>query len=256
MIILGLLLAALIGLSLGVMGAGGSILTVPIFVYVLGFGAKEAIASSLLVVGATSLVGAFQHRREGHVRLRITLAFGAFAVAGAYFGSRLAMFLSGDAQLLLFAAVMLAAGTFMLRDGEPDEEDGSGDAPPARVPVALLALGAVVGVLTGLVGVGGGFLIIPALVLLARMPMKEAVGSSLLVIAMNSAAAFAGYLGEVEVRWTLVAAFVALAMGGSFAGTYLARFLSGNALQRGFAIFLILMAIFILYENRGAIPLV
>lgn len=111
-----------------------------------------------------------------------------------------------------------------------------------------------VGVLTGLVGVGGGFLIVPALVLLAEVPMKAAIGTSLLVIAMNSAAGFAGYLGSVEVRWAVVAAFTALAVGGSFAGTYLARFLSGMALKRAFAVLLVLMAVFILYQNREVLP--
>jgi uncharacterized protein len=256
MTVLGLLLAASIGLSLGVMGAGGSILTVPIFVYVLGFGVKEAVASSLAVVGVTSLFGAVEHRREGHVRLRLALNFGVLSMAGAYLGSRLASLLSGTAQLFLFAAVMLVVAVFMFRNDGPDkEEDEPGGGPVARTSLALLALGAAVGVLTGLVGVGGGFLIVPALVLLAGIPMKEAVGTSLLVIAMNSTAGFVGYLGSVEIQWAFVAAFAALAVGGSFVGTYLARFVAGWALKRSFAVFLVLMAGFIFYENIGATPL-
>ncbi len=253
MTLLGLLLAALIGISLGIMGAGGSVLTVPIFVYVLGFGAKEAIASSLVVVGVTSLLGALEHRHEGHVRLRVALVFGAFAMVGAYGGARLAGFFSDAAQLILFAAVMLVAAFVMLRDEESGEDEDDADSPGGyavrRMVIRLDAPGMAVGVLTGLVGVGGGFLIVPVLVLLADVPMKATVGTSLLVIAMNSAAGFAGYLGTVDLQWALVAAFTALAVGGSFAGAYLARFFSGVALKRGFAVFLVLMAVFVLYQN-------
>lgn len=253
MTFLSLLLAALIGISLGIMGAGGSVLTVPIFVYVLGFGAKEAIASSLVVVGVTSLLGALEHRHEGHVRLRVALVFGAFAMVGAYGGAQLAGFFSDAAQLILFAAVMLVAAVFMLRDEEPGEGGENADAPGSyavrRMVIRLAAPGMAVGVVTGLVGVGGGFLIVPVLVLLADVPMKATVGTSLLVIAMNSAAGFAGYLGTVDLQWALLAAFTALAVGGSLAGTYLARFFSGVALKRGFAVFLVLMAVFILYQN-------
>ncbi len=169
MTILGLLLAALIGFSLGIMGAGGSILTVPIFVYVLGFGAKEAIASSLVVVGVTSLLGELEHRREGHVRLRVALVFGIFAMVGAYLGAQLAVFFSGAAQLVFFAMVMLVAAFFMLREGnsgEDGEDAVSSDNHAGRMVLRLAAPGMVVGVLTGLVGVGGGFLIVPTLVLL------------------------------------------------------------------------------------------
>jgi uncharacterized membrane protein YfcA len=259
MTLLGLLSAALIGVSLGIMGAGGSVLTVPIFVYVLGLGAKEAIASSLVVVGATSLLGALKHRQEGHMRLRVALVFGTFSMIGAYVGAQLAGFFSDAAQLILFAVVMLGAAFVMLRDeesGEGGEHDGSPDGSPGghaarRMVLKLAAPGMAVGVLTGLVGVGGGFLIVPVLVLLADVPMKATVGTSLLVIAMNSAAGFAGYLGAVDLQWALVAAFTALAAGGSFVGTYLARFLSGAALKRGFAVFLVLMAVFILYQSWG-----
>ena len=253
MTLLGLLLAALIGVSLGIMGAGGSVLTVPIFVYVLGFGAKEAIASSLVVVGVTSLLGALEHRHEGQLRLRVALVFGVFAMVGAYGGARLADFFSDAAQLILFAVVLLVAAFVMLREEEPGEGGGDtaipGDHAARRMILKLAAPGLAVGVLTGLVGVGGGFLIVPVLVLLVDVPMKATVGTSLLVIAMNSAAGFAGYLGTVELQWALVAAFTALAAGGSFAGTYLARFLSGAVLKRGFAVFLVLMAVFILYQN-------
>ena len=249
--LLGIALAALIGLSLGLLGGGGSILTVPIFVYVLGFGAKEAIAMSLAVVGATSLFGAASHWRAGNVNLRIAALFGVVAMGGTYLGARLAVFFSGAAQLALFAAVMLIAAYFMFRpkgvEETASEEKGS-------MPVGLIVLeGIAVGVLTGLVGVGGGFLIVPALVLLGKVPMKQAVGTSLLVIAMKSAAGFAGYLGQVEVDWAFMGLFTAVAITGILAGTYLVRFVPQHALQRTFAVFLVVMGTFILYQNRGVI---
>src|SRR5215208_4530183 len=264
MTVLGLLLAALVGILLGLLGGGGAILAVPIFNYVMGFGAKEAIASSLVVVGITSLSGIFGHWREGRVRPRVALLFGLFAMAGAFLGAQLATLFSGAAQLILFALVMLISAFFMFRDNNSSDKNQEDGADPdsssvAGVPiwraVVLAALGVAVGVLTGLVGVGGGFLIVPALVLLGNVHMKEAAGTSLLVIAANSAAGFVGYLGKVEIQWGLLALFTVLAVAGSFAGTYLVRFVPSEKLQKGFAIFLVLMAIFILYQNRQAIPL-
>jgi uncharacterized membrane protein YfcA len=257
MAIFGLLIAALMGISLGLLGGGGSILAVPILKYALGFGAKEAIASSLAVVGATSLFGAVSHWREGRVRWRTGLVFGLVAMAGAYLGAEyLAPFLGGATQLALFGVVMLVAAFLVFREGESARDaPGTEKGTLARTYLLLLfAVGGAVGILTGLVGVGGGFLIVPALVLLAKVPMKEAVGTSLLVIALNSFAGFAGYLGEVSFQWGLMVLFAALAVAGSFAGTYLVRFVPQGALKRSFAVFLIVMAAFILYENRGAMP--
>ena len=246
------------GLALGLLGGGGSILAVPIFKYVLGFGAKEAIASSLVVVGVTSLSGVASHWREGNIKLRVAPAFGLPAAVGAFVGAKvLAGFLSGAAQLALFAVVMLVAAFFMFRDNnEPGEEDEDGtDDSGARKRLGLLiVVGAGVGILTGLVGVGGGFLIVPALVLLGKVPMKQAVGTSLLVIAANSFSGFAGYLGSVEFRWGILAIFIALAVAGSFAGARLVRYIPQGILRKSFAVFLVLMVLFILYENRQVIP--
>jgi len=265
MALLGLALAALIGLSLGLMGGGGSILTVPIFVYVLGFGAKEAIAMSLAVVGAVSLFGAASHWRAGNVNLRVALIFGSVAMVGTYGGARLAVFFSGAAQLALFAVVMLVAAVFMFRDQRPPlpavlGPDGQGAAAPAdaapahRMPLGLIVVeGLAVGVLTGLVGVGGGFLIVPALVLLGRIPMKQAVGTSLLVIAMKSVTGFLGYLGQVDVPWGFMTLFTAVAVVGILGGTYLVQFVSQAALKRAFAVFLLVMGGFILYQNRAVL---
>lgn len=253
MMILGIALGALVGLSLGLLGGGGSILTVPIFVYVIGFGAKESIAMSLAVVGATSLFGAAGHWRAGNVNLRMALVFGAVAMVGTWLGARLAVFFSGAAQLILFAAVMLLAAWFMFR---PQKVEAEGESPASlrEMPLALIAAeGLAVGVLTGLVGVGGGFLIVPALVLLGKVPMKQAVGTSLLVIAMKSATGFLGYLGQVEVAWGFMAVFTAVAVGGILVGTHLVKFVPQATLQRAFAVFLVVMGTFILYQNRGVL---
>jgi uncharacterized protein len=252
--ILGLMLGGLIGVSLGLLGGGGSILTVPIFVYVLGFGAKESIAMSLAVVGAVSLFGAAGHWRLGNVNVRIALLFGVVAMAGTYLGARLAVYLSGAAQLALFAAVMLVAAVFMLRD-QSVAVPVAGSAAVARpLPVALIvAEGLAVGVLTGLVGVGGGFLIVPALVLLGGLAMKEAVGTSLLVIALKSATGFLGYLGQVTVPWAFMALFTSVALLGIVGGTFLVRYVSQHALRRMFGVLLLVMGSFILYQNRGVL---
>lgn len=253
MVAAGFLLAMLIGLSLGLLGGGGSILTVPIFVYVLGFDAKEAIAMSLAVVGATSLFGTYGHWRAGNVNMRVALIFGVVAMAGTYVGARLAVFFSGAAQLALFAVVMLLAAFFMFRDRKQRRAAvaSESEVPAAQMPLGLIVLeGIAVGILTGLVGVGGGFLVVPALVILGKVQMKEAVGTSLLVIAMKSFAGFVGYLGQVDVRWGFMAGFTAVAVAGIFAGTYLVRFVSQQSLKRAFAVFLVVMGTFILYQNR------
>jgi uncharacterized membrane protein YfcA len=244
---LGLLLASAIGLSLGLLGGGGSILTVPVLVYVLGYSAKPAIAMSLLIVGTTSVVGAASHWRAGNVHLRQALGFGVAAMAGAFAGARLSALVSDVAQMTLLAIVMLAAAASMLRPAR-------GDTRADRQPVSrglLLAVGLGVGVITGLVGIGGGFLIVPALVLLARLPMSHAVGTSLVVIAMNAASGFAGYAGRVDVDWPFVAAFTAVAIAGILAGSYLVRFVAQHTLKRAFAVFLLLMGTAMLYQNRA-----
>jgi uncharacterized membrane protein YfcA len=251
---LGLGLALLAGLSLGLLGGGGSILTVPILVYALGFDPKQAIAMSLAIVGVISLFGALGHWRAGNVNLRVAAIFGTVAMVGTYLGARLAVLFSGAAQLVLFALVMLLAAFFMLRGMRSIPRTDSvrpQGAPLAEMPLAKIALeGLAVGILTGLVGVGGGFLIVPALVLLGKVPIKEAVGTSLLVIALKSAAGFVGYLGQVEIPWGALLAFTGAGAVGILGGTFLVRFVSPTALQRAFALFLVAMGIFMLYQNR------
>ena len=245
MLVLGYALASLIGLSLGLMGGGGSILTVPIFVYVLGFDPKLAIAMSLPVVGVTSLVGAVGHWKAGNVDLKTAALFGVVAMAGAYAGARLAVFLTGAEQLSILAAVMLVAAISMFRSAQSSAPVVTAAPASLLLPVALC-----VGLLTGVVGIGGGFLVVPALVLLARVPMKQAVGTSLLVIAMNCASGFAGYLGRVDVPWGFMVGFTAVAVGGILVGTHLVRYVSQRVLKQTFAIFLVVMGTFILVKNR------
>jgi uncharacterized membrane protein YfcA len=248
MLAVGLALAALIGVALGLLGGGGSILTVPVLVYVLGVAPKPAIAMSLPVVGITSLISAGMHWRRGNVRVPTAITFGLLAMVGAFAGAKLAVFLSGGAQLMLLSVVMLAAAASMLR-GSRREADASAPARLTRlVPVALG-----VGVLTGLVGIGGGFLVVPALVLLARVPMRQAVGTSLLVIAMNSASGFVGYLGSVNVDWNFLTGFTGTAIAGALVGTAVVSRVPQAALKRGFAVFLLVIGGFVLYKNRNAL---
>ncbi len=252
MLILGLSLALGVGLALGMLGGGGSILAVPIFVYLLDFGAKQAIAMGLAVSGATSLVGAIRHGQAGNLNLRVALIFAPFAMAGTYLGARLAIFFSGSAQLVMLAVIMVAAAVFMLREQKPVLKS---EALAVRRPAVALAVmvveGLAVGVVTGLVGVGGGFLIVPALVLVLGIPMKEAVGTSLLVIALKSFTGFIGYLGQVEIYWGFMAGFTAVAVVGIWIGAYLVRFVTPGALKRAFAIFLLVVGAWILYQNRS-----
>lgn len=245
----GVVLGFVIGLSLGLLGGGGSILTVPVFVYVLGFGAKESIAMSLVVVGATSLVGAAGHWREGHVNVRVASIFGAVAIVGTYLGTRLATRLSGAEQLAIFATTMLVAAGFMLRGRQADAGSRAAQTPASVASTAIPGL--VVGSLTGLAGVGGGFLIVPALVW-RGLPMCDAVGTSLLVIAMNCVMGFYGYAGQVKVAWLSVALVTAGTLPGIATGTYAMRFVSQQALRRGFAVLLLGVAVYILYRTLGA----
>jgi hypothetical protein len=245
-------LSVLVGVSLGLLGGGGSILTVPILVYVAGLEAKEAIAASLFVVGVTSAFGAVSHARAGRVRWRTGLLFGAAGMAGAYAGGRAGQYVPGSWLLAGFAVMMLATGVAMLRGRQPT--DPAVD-PAARrdVPVLhVLAEGIVVGLVTGLVGAGGGFLVVPALVLLGGLPMATAVGTSLVVIALKSAAGFAGYLHTVSVDWSLLLAVTAAAVVGGVLGGRLVGRIRPEVLRRAFGWFVLAMAAVLLSEQAPA----
>lgn len=239
-------LAVLVGVSLGLLGGGGSILTVPLLAYVGGLDTKQAIASSLLVVGVTSAVGAIAHGRAGRVRWGVALPFGAAAMTGALGGGVVARFIPGTALLIALAVIMLAAGGAMLRGRRTTiacDEAG-------RVPLVKMAvLGAAVG---GLVGAGGGFLLVPALAVLAGLTMAAAVGTSLVVIAMQSFAGLSGHLASGHVDWpmvAMVAMVTAAAVVGALIGARVSGAVDADALRTLFGWFVLLMASVILAQE-------
>ena len=248
-----LLGAVAIGLVMGLLGSGGSILTVPILVYLAGQPDKVAIAESLAIVGAIATVGAAGYARQRLVDWRSVAGFGLPGIVGTYGGAVLAARVSGAVQLALFGVVMLAAAAAMLRRREAPEGTAR------RVPPAWLValLGAAVGVVTGLVGVGGGFMIVPALVLLVGLGMRLAVGTSLSIIVLNSAVGFLKHLDTLSaaggaVDWRLVAVFTSIGIVGSLAGVRLSGRVPQAALRRGFAVFLVAMGVFILAKEGPA----
>jgi len=247
---LGIALALLVGVSLGLLGGGGSILTVPILVYALGLPAHEAIATSLLVVGTTSIAALIPHARGGRVRWHMGVLFGAASMVGAYSAGRVAKLVPAVVLLLLFGTMMLITAFAMMKKGK-DEGHADGAAPEQqKLYYSVIALeGLVVGAFTGLVGAGGGFLVVPALVLLGKLPMRQAVGTSLLIIAMKSFAGFAGYLSTTSINWQLAAMVTAAAVVGSFFGASFAGRVRQDLLRRGFAWFVVTMAVFILVQE-------
>ena len=250
-LILVLALSVVIGLSLGVLGGGGSILTVPILVYVAGFEAKEAIAASLFVVGVTSAVSVFSHARGGRVMWRTGLIFGAAGMAGAFVGGLLGGHIPGQILLIAFAVMMVATSVAMLR-GRKKKSDA--DAPVKHeLPLGRVLLdGAVVGLVTGLVGAGGGFLVVPALALLGGLPMSIAVGTSLVVIAMKSFAGLAGYLTTVQLDWGITLGVTAAAIAGTVIGSKLAGRIPEEALRKAFGWFVLAMGTFVLIQQAPA----
>ncbi|MCG9890726.1 MAG: sulfite exporter TauE/SafE family protein [Thermosynechococcaceae cyanobacterium MS004] len=257
--IVGLLLAGGIGLSLGLMGGGGSVLALPVLVYVMGVAPKSAIAMTLMIVGTVSLLGLIPHWRAGNINLKTALVFGPATMVGTFSGSKIATlpWVTGTFQMILFAVVMLMAAAFMIYRSTqsivPDEPLALYPKPLCKYCwLWLLSEGVLVGILTGLVGVGGGFAIVPALVLLADVPMKQAIGTSLLIIIANSIAGFLGYLGHVNLDWHLMISFIFAASVGTLPGAYLARFVSAQRLQKIFGYFLLAVASFVLVQNRDS----
>ena len=247
MTIFGYGLAVLIGLILGLLGGGGAILTVPVLHYVLGYPLKISIPMSLVVVGLTSAFGVIHHARAGKVRWRNALGFGPPAILGAILGAELGLRVDAAVQTGVLAAVLLIAAFAMVR--------GSRAAAPATPPPPrhwtpfITVTGAVVGLLTGFVGVGGGFLYVPALTALVGIPMKEAVGTSLVLIVLSCAAGFARYVGDVQLDWQAIAAFTALAFVGVAAGSRLIPYFSQQTLKRVFAGLLFAMGTLVLVRG-------
>jgi uncharacterized protein len=251
MSVLGFALATVIGLSLGLLGGGGSILAVPVLVYVLGFGMKQAVPMSLVVVGTTSLVGAVNHHRSRNIRWATALAFAPTAMAGAFLGGRLGTAVSSRLQLMVFATLMLAAAVSMYAGPALWGGTDPYAAPPARRPLVLVGLlGLVVGLITGFVGIGGGFLYVPALVLLGGLAMRQAVGTSLALIIVSCAAGLLGYVGRVEIPWRATALFTGLAVGGVVIGSTVVRHVPQATLRRWFAGLLVIMGLLVLLRPR------
>lgn len=258
------LAAVLVGLALGALGGGGSILTVPALVHLLGQDVRTATTGSLVIVGVTALIGALPHARAGRVRAADGLVFGLAAVGGAYLGSRASVLVPGDVLLIGFAVLMLVVAGLMAaraararratRGGGPagDRAAGAGGGDTAaRLPwraahvVRLLATATGVGLLTGLFGVGGGFVVVPALVLAMGLSAPVAVGTSLVVIAITSTAALATRLGEhVQLDWAVIGAFTAVAVAASLVGARVVGRVSPVRLQQGFVVLLVAVALY------------
>lgn len=244
---LGYFLATLVGLSLGLLGGGGSILTVPILVYILKMDPKTSIALSLAIVGLTSLVGFFSHYKNKNVDFKAALIFAPLAMIGTFLGARLSQLISAEFQLLLFAIIMLIASVQMFKNKK--ERHTQTLQSPRYLIIFVQAF--IVGIITGVVGVGGGFLIVPALVLLAGLSMKKSIGTSLFVISLNSLTGFIGYIGIVEIPWTFLLGFTAFSILGILIGSKLTQFVSQSTLRKVFAFFLVIMGVFILYKNSS-----
>ncbi|HSJ66598.1 MAG TPA: sulfite exporter TauE/SafE family protein [Anditalea sp.] len=254
--VIGFISAIIIGISLGLIGGGGSILTVPALVYLLHISPVLATAYSLFVVGATSLAGSFTFMRKGLVDYKTAAVFATPSFIAVFLTRKflvpaipLEIFTVGDwvmtkdiAIMVFFALIMLAASISMIKNGKMDSDEQE-----VKFNYPLIAIeGALVGVLTGIVGAGGGFLIIPALVLLAKLPMKLAVGTSLLIIAVKSLIGFLGDIFNQPIDWPFLLIFSGLSLGGIFIGSWLSTKIDGKHLKKAFGWFVLIMALYIL----------
>ncbi|MEO8612037.1 MAG: sulfite exporter TauE/SafE family protein [Chloroflexota bacterium] len=245
-LILNLVLGFGIGASLGLLGGGGSILTVPALVYLVGQTPQVAVTTSLAIVGANSALGAFFHRSQGTLNWRVALIFGGSGMVVSYLAAGFSKQFSPNVLMVAFALLMLFVGMVLVRQKQ---------AQVSALQVNELKLwkvlvgGVSVGLLTGILGVGGGFLIVPALVMLVGLPMHHAVGTSLVVIAMNSLAGFLGHLSGIALDLPLITVFIAAGLLGTFAGARLGKRLDASLLRKAFALFVVGLAVFLLYDN-------
>lgn len=245
-LLLSLVLGFGIGGSLGLLGGGGSILTVPALVYLVGQTPQVAVTTSLAIVGANSVLGAFFHRSQGTLNWRVAVVFGGTGMVFSYFAAGLSKRFSPDALMVAFALLMLTVGILLIQQKSVLMRSHRMD--ELKLWKVFVA-GASVGLLTGILGVGGGFLIVPALVMLVGLPMHHAVGTSLVVIAMNSLAGFLGHLDGVAIDLPLVSVFIGAGIAGTYVGARLGRRLDAILLRKAFAVFVIGLAVFLLYDN-------
>ena len=262
----GYIAAVIIGFTLGLMGGGGSILTVPALVYLVGIEPVLSTAYSLFIVGVASLVGALSYMRQGLVSYQTALVFAVPSFSAVYLTRRWIVpaipdqiaqwptlggggfVLTKDIAVMVFFAIIMALASFSMIRSNQRVTEVQDETIRYHYPMILLE-GAIVGVLTGLVGAGGGFLIIPALVILAKLPMKLAVGTSLLIIAAKSLIGFLGDVGVQPIEWSFLLIFTTLAVVGIFIGTYSSRFIAAQQLKSGFGWFVLAMAAYILFNE-------
>lgn len=257
--IMGYIAALFIGISLGLIGGGGSILTVPVLVYLFGVNPVLSTSYSLFVVGSTSLVGAFNNHLKGFVRIKVALLFGLSSITTVFLTRKLIIPLIPEhiatiggfsiteriLTMVLFAVLMVAASLSMIKGRKQIVDETVREDKKINLP-KLLMYGIAIGIATGLLGAGGGFLLIPTLVLLVKLPMKEAVGTSLFIIALNSLIGFTGDIGHFTMDWLFLFKVTTIAISGTFVGAFIGKKLSGEKLKKGFGWFVLIMGIYIL----------
>jgi len=240
-------LAIIIGILLGLLGGGGSILTVPVLVYAADIPAKSAIIMSLIVVACTSLIATYNHARKKHVCWKTGAIFGSAGMLGAFLGGRLSAYIPGALLLVLLGIVMLVASLSMIFRKKTTQSTNktcleNSSFCPMELPIlAILLDGFFLGIITGLVGVGGGFLLVPALTHLAALPVHAAIGTSLFIIALQSAAGLAGHASQLNINFELTALITSLAIVGSFIGSKIAPYIAADLLKRSFGYFVLLI---------------
>jgi uncharacterized membrane protein YfcA len=254
----GYLASLLIGVSLGLIGGGGSILTVPVLVYLFAVSPTLAISYSLFIVGSTSLVGAYNNYRKGLVNFKTVLLFGSSSITTVFIARKFIIPFLPDVffkigsfnvthalfVMVVFAILMVAASVSMIRSQKVEAEKHARSG-----PAVLVVYGILIGLVTGFLGAGGGFLLIPALVILMKLPMKEAVGTSLLIIALNSLIGFLGDIGRHPIDWILISVISAIAIAGIFIGGYFNQKVNADKLKKGFGWFVLVMGIYIILRE-------
>ncbi|MCY7422033.1 MAG: sulfite exporter TauE/SafE family protein [Chitinophagaceae bacterium] len=256
--IAGYIASLFIGVSLGLIGGGGSILTLPVLVYLFAISPTLAISYSLFIVGITSLVGAYNNYRKGFVDFKTVLLFGSSSITTVFIARKFIIpflpdvfFFIGSFQvthslfvMVMFAILMVAASLSMIRSKKIEAEEKTNSS-----PVVLMVYGVLIGIVTGFLGAGGGFLLIPALVLLMKLPMKKAIGTSLLIIALNSLIGFLGDIGRHPINWKFILIVSAIAIAGIFIGGYFNQMIDSKKLKKSFGWFVLVMGIYILVKE-------